>query len=186
MPEDLFPAFESFTEGVLVGIAAHERAALKYKATLGLITQVLLTTHAMVVERLERLEDAKSVEEAHSILEELNWEPLTESFRLEGLCDAFEGLGIALHNLITRPETADAFASYDLQAVSDMADALANRESEVVVLYLVRIQDLADLVNGKKDDLGEIIRQARQAKAVLTQQVSDFHSKSRRFLTATT
>jgi len=182
MAQDFFTDFELFTDEVLGGIANHERIAQKYKTTLGMINQLLLATHRMVISRVERVEQAATVEEARSILDELNWGPLTESFRVEGMCETFEGLGIALDNLLRNPESGMRFTAEQLRSVQQMAEVLTNREAEVSLLYLNRIQQLADLVTSTASNLDELKERARDAKAVLTHQMSDFDSKARRFL----
>jgi hypothetical protein len=182
MPQGLLEGFERFSSVILLGIARHEREAQKFKTTLGLINQVLNTTHQMVVEKIERLEKAASIEEARSILEELNWQPLTESFRLEGLCDTFEGLGYSLGNLLNEAATSGAFSNEELNAVGDMAQTLTNRELEVSGIYILRIQELADLIADPGSDLDQLRRRAGEVNSLLTHQMSDFASKSRQFL----
>ena len=49
-----------------------------------------------MIDRLHALRKAKSVEDAKAVLEQLRLEPLTETFRVEGLCDLLEGLGQGL------------------------------------------------------------------------------------------
>ena len=182
MPQDLIGDFERFSNAILVGIANHEREAQKFKTTLGLINQVLATTHAMVLDRIERLEKAESLDEARSVLAELNWEPLTESFRLEGMCDSFEALGIGLHNLLDNAANSGAALGADLNAAGDLAQTLTNRELEVSGIYLVRISELADLIADPGSDLQSIHRRASEVKNLLTSQMSDFTARSRQFL----
>ena len=86
MPDDLLSRFVQLRDSVLVGIQNEDRQAQKYKTTLGLINQIFLTTHGMAVSIIEDLERPKSVEIARLVLSQLNWEPLTESFHVEGLC----------------------------------------------------------------------------------------------------
>jgi hypothetical protein len=186
MPGDLLRDFARFSNRVLVGIENRERAAQKYKATLGLINQILLKTHLMVVEKVERLETATTIEQAREILNELNRAPLTESFRLEGLCDTFEGLGHALENLNARSESSQAFSPEELSASLGMANALTDRETEVAGVYVDGIQELADLVYSTGDSLRQIQGRAREVKALLTNQMSDFEVKSRQFLRSAT
>jgi hypothetical protein len=182
MSDPLLDDFQRFSERILIGIEQNERPARKYKTTLGLINQIFKTTHEMVEEIVERVERAATLGEAEAALKDLNHEPLTEAFRLEGLCDAFEALGIALENLNNAAAASGALHPLDVAPSAELAQRLMNREAEVSDIYLSSIQTLADLVQGSTSDLAEIRGRAREARATLTRQMVDFDSKARQLL----
>lgn len=65
---------------------------------------------------------------------------------------------------------------------TEFCDSLEERERRVAELYTNQIQGLQDLVFGTAgQDLAKIKDHARQAKAILTDQVADFDSLAVRF-----
>lgn len=181
MPDDLFGGFMGFCDQIM-GAADHgERHARKYKWLLGQISELLKTTHGMVVSRLEQIEDARQLEDAEQALAELNTQALEESFRLEGMCDTFEGLGNVLGNMASESEQSGELSANDVQAVYAFAGRLSYREQEVATIYTQEITEVADLLSSGAGDLQALQQRARVARVRLTDEMADFDAKARRF-----
>jgi hypothetical protein len=168
----------------MAGIGNDERTARRYKWTLATITELLTVTHAIFIDYLDRLAESKTVSEAEEIMKEISEGVLEESFRAEGLCDAFEGLGEALAgvNYRTREDLSQAgkvtsLSSSDVDESQGIASILANRENEVARLYVEEIQELRDTVR-KQIEIGgslePILARADAARGVLTEQLANF------------
>ena len=139
----VFDGYIVFGRRVMIGANRNERPSIRYKRLLGLITELLRDTHALVVEKLEAIESADSWSEAQQLAQELRDEPLTDSFRAQGLCDAFAGLGQALDGLneYTSVESPGAFSAEDTSTAATIAQMLADREREVARYYVREIRE---------------------------------------------
>lgn len=179
MSGDLFDSFSQFGDRILVGIDHEERPALKYKYLLGSINELLGVTHGIVVRILERVEKASGPDEARSALAELNMDALEESFRLEGLCDAFDAMGMGLSNLTWTSQTNGDSVAPDTAEIQEFARMLTDREQEVARIYSTQIQELVNLDDFS--DLPDLRRRVAEAKSKLTNQMADFAYKSQRF-----
>jgi len=187
MPQTLFDGFNRFGDRILLGIDRKERPASKYKWLLGQINELLKTTHGMVVEKLNRIEKAVNIETASVVLEELRFGDLQESFRVEGMCDTFFGLGVALAELNDRSNQEGAFSSAEMTDIADMAHTLTNREAEVAGIYVRELQGLTRQIGHiSPKDLPEIKKKTHKVKKLLTDQMSDFDTKAKKFLRLST
>jgi hypothetical protein len=150
----------------------------EYNWTLSQLYDLLKYTHSIVVSTLERIESADSVDAARAHVNELRGDALTRTFRVKGLCDVLEGFGKSLRRLVepgkgyVDPSTVTAGGH---EAWVQFCETLEQKEEEVAALYAWHIRELRDLIDGaSSEDLGEIKRRAREAKATLTSQMSDF------------
>ncbi len=184
MANNPFSGFIAFGRKVMGQIEQDDPVAIRYKWLLGEINVLFGVTHSLVTGKLEQVESAKSFDEAADIIESLRSEALSNTFHAQGLCDAFVGLGRAFGELNLRIQSVDSNESLlDLGEARHIAEALENREFEVARLYSDAIASLTDLVNGTSDDLGEIKKQAEEARNELTNQTADFKSLAQDFRT---
>lgn len=181
--DDLIDKFAGFCARILYGVEHEERAARKYQFLLEKINELLLKTHGIVVERLEKVEMATRPAEAESALAELRSEALEESFRLKGYCDVFEAYGRTLDELAWKSETQNDSVASDLGAIREFAVMLMDREREVAIMYTDEIEAMAGL-GDFEGDLPSIKRRAATARAALTEQMADFAAKVERFESA--
>ena len=181
--QSLFPGFIEFNRNVMVGISKDERSALRYKWTLASITELLTVTHAIFIGYLDRLSQSTSLSDAAGVMRQINEGVLEESFRVEGLCEAFEGLGDALLRVNQRTRDLAApsrVTSFSLDKIDDseyLAHVLSNREFEVARLYIQEIRELRDTLDeelARNGSLQPVLARADSARAVLTEQLADF------------
>lgn len=177
---DLFDSFSHFGDRILHGIEQGERPATKFKYLLGSINEILGITHGMVVTVLETVERADSPAEAEAALAELRTEALEESFRLEGLCDAFDAMGRGLNDLYWRSKSNSDTVAPDLGEIDQFSMMLMDREQEVARIYSTEIKALANL-GSLADDLPALRSRAAEAKKILTDQMADFATKTQLF-----
>lgn len=182
MNRDPFEGFRAFENDVLDGLRAGERSAKKFKQLMGTINDTLVTTHSLVIGRLEALESATDVATARDLLEGLRAEALTEAFRVEGLCDLLHGLGEGLRNRTLDAEDEGLFPHDQLQGVNEFAWMLYDREAEVALVYAESLMELVNQRDGLDDaSLHELRAAAASARRRLTDDVSDFEAKARIF-----
>jgi hypothetical protein len=189
MQDSQFDGFIEFGREVMRGLARDEQDATRYRWLLGVITELLTVTHGMIVDDLDDVIEAETIDDARTAVDRLRGEPLSRSFHAEGLCDSFVGLGHALRdvNERTRGHLAESGArprfGERLDTADDFAMILMDREEEVAGRYGSEIIELRDLLFGARqtDDLEVVREQAVKAKRVLTDQIADFTSLAGRF-----
>jgi hypothetical protein len=160
-----------------------------YTWQLGAICDLIKHTHSIVVHKLEAIEAATSLARAKALVTELEDAPLTSSFRANGLCDIFQGFGVALRQLtatIYRPDGTVETLPITNERKSSWAqfcDALENREREVASLYAHEIQEMVDLKLRAQSTQGlaTLKSAARRARNILTSQMADFDSLATQF-----
>ncbi|MBW3579159.1 MAG: hypothetical protein KY462_15780 [Actinobacteria bacterium] len=180
---DPFESFRRFEDHVLDGLSRGDRSAQKSKRLLGVINQTLVATHQIVIARLEKLQRAESIADANEVLEALRLENLTETFRLEGLCDLLEGLGTGLLARTWAARQEGSFADGELNDVEEFAHALYDREAEVARIYSDALSDLTALGPVTEPSaLDKMRRKAASLEKQLTAHVSDFDAKADRFM----
>jgi hypothetical protein len=161
----------------------------KYTWHLGAICDLLKHTHSMVVQKLQAVEATSCIEDAKSLISELSDDPLTQSFRANGLCDMFEGFGKSLRPLAAA--VTDPAASVETLPISEerrvcwsnFCDVLESRERRVAETYVNEIRQLVDLGAHVETnlDLSAIKVAARKASDTLTSQIADFDALATRF-----
>lgn len=182
MNGDPFDSFRAFESDVLDGLRDGERSAKKFKQLIGTINDTLVTTHGLVIGRLEALENAPDVATARDLVEGLRAEELTEAFRVEGLCDLLHGLGEGLRNRAIDAKTEGLFPQDQLQGVQEFACMLYDQEAEVARVYAESLLKLVNQGPGLDDaSLDELHSAAATARRRLTDDVSDFEAKARIF-----
>src|SRR4029077_17444720 len=77
-------------------------AVQEYNWQLEQICRLLRHTHSKVVDKLEAIEALVTPAAANELASQLRAEPLTESFRVAGLCDVFEGYGRSLSRVLDK------------------------------------------------------------------------------------
>lgn len=164
------------------------KVLLDYIWQLGSICDLIKHTHLIVIEKLEAIDRAETLEEATTITQQLSGLSLSNSFRTAGLCDVFVGYGKSLRGIIekyqssTDPESTPPITQEEQYRWMEFCDSLEEREQQVAELYANQIQGLGDLVCGApSQDLKQIKEHAQQAKAILTDQVADFDALAARF-----
>ena len=180
MEEDPFASFGQFGDRLLRGVDEGDRSAQKFKYLVGVIDQTLITTHKMVISRLAALRQAKGIDDAKVQLETLRLEPLTEAFRVEGLCDLLEGLGTSLLTRAAQARSEGSFLPAELEQVESLGRVLVDREYEVTRAYQLTLRDITSRTVDE-ESLPEIKRKAEEVEVMLTSQVSDFAAKAERF-----
>ena len=161
----------------------------KYVWQLGAICDLIKHTHSIVVDNLDAIEVAMSLQEASVLVAKLEDAPLTASFRANGLCDIFEGFGVALRRVVGTTLHPDG--SIETLPISDerkqlwlhFCESLENREREVASLYAHEIQEIGDLVaqTSTTHDLDALKAAARKARTILTRQMANFDSLASQF-----
>jgi hypothetical protein len=184
MAESAFRPFIRFSRRVLAGIDDQERTSRRYKWTLATITELLSVTHSILLGRLDQLATTTSLAKAQSTMSEITDQVLEESFRVEGLCDAFRGLGDALRgvNYRTRQDQAPGsrgtiLTGADVDESQAMADVLASREAEVARLYVDEIRDIREVLDAEAagaGDLTQVRARADAARQRLTDELAEF------------
>lgn len=182
MAQDPFASFGNFGDHVLAGLDGEERSAQKFKYLLGVINRTLVATHGMVISRLAALRQAETVQEARELLEKLRLSDLEEAFRVEGLCDALEGLGVGLNKRAYGARKEGFFSDKELSDVEVFALILSGREVEVAELYRTVLTDIISQEPRNERSLPDLRRRAEEAETKLTDQVSDFSAKADRFM----
>lgn len=185
----------------LLGDNRSRQLLRRYAWQLSSICDLISHTHSIVINGLDGIEETKSLEEAKRLARDLEIGPLTSSFRANGLCDIFEGYGIALRKAVTRPNayitSADDPSDWrrnplenrlvatneQYAAWTEFCAALEDREVQVAGLYVYEIRELGDMLLGVDavTDLNEIKAKARRARAVLTAQKAEFDSLATQF-----
>lgn len=179
MSRDPFAGFRSFESAVLDGLRAGERSAQKFKQLIGTINDTLVTTHRLVIARLEALESASDLAAAREALAGLRAGELTEAFRIEGLCDLLGGLGQGLWARTCDAQQEGLFGDDQLEEVGQFAQMLYDRETEVAWAYARSLVELLDRGPGLDDgSLAELRAAAASVRARLTDDVSDFEAKA--------
>lgn len=174
----------------LLGDNRSRQALRDYAWQLGSVCDLISHTHSIVINELDSIEEAKSLEEAKMLVRELEIDPLTASFRANGLCDIFMSFGLALRKVVTRADAPTPARStlvaptYEhWNAWIQFCDALEEREGQVASLYVYEIRELSDMLLGVDavTDLDELKAKAGRARAVLTTQKADFDSLATQF-----
>jgi hypothetical protein len=174
----------------ILGYNRGQQSLRHYAWQLSSICDLLSHTHSIVIDKLDGIEETKSLEEAKILVKGLAIEPLTDSFRVNGLCDIFMGFGIALRKAVIQkdapnPSENKLVAMTDKQWYSWMrfCDALEQREQEVASLYVYEIRELSDILLevDSATDLDGLKTKAGRVRAVLTTQKADFDSLATQF-----
>ncbi len=157
------------------GVRANDSEAVRYKWLLGEINELFVKTHGIVLNKLEAIENAKSVSDAQAFIKELRTQALSESFHAQGLCDVFVGFGIAFAGLNSR-------VSMPLAPATDLAQRLQNREYEVATMYGDQILQMSALLDADASaSLVEIQNRASAAKQEIIAQMGDFSQLAKDF-----
>lgn len=185
---NLFDDVASIGRKFLKSTSRGHKVLTDYAWQLTTICDLLKYTHSIVIEKLEAIDRARTLKDARAIAQELSGESLSDSFRASGYCDVFEGYGKSLRRIIekyqnsTDPASAPPITQDERYRWLEFCDSLEERESQVAALYADQIQGLQELVErSSSQNLKQIKEHARQAKAVLTDQVADFDSLATRF-----
>lgn len=186
---NLFDEISSIGRKFLKSTDRGHKALRRYTWQLGSINELIKHTHSMVTEKLEAIEKSSDIDEAKTIAETLQGGPLSDSFRVSGLCDIFVGYGMSLRKIVEIPTQINQ--DDDLPPISEVektswiqfCDSLEEREQQIAELYSSEIQEIGELVWDLQNikDLKEIKKRAKRAKHILTDQMADFDSLSKSF-----
>lgn len=185
----VFDGVADFGEKILGDSRSHV-VLKKYAWQLSSICDLIGHTHTIIIDTLDRIDAAQTLEEAQQLVHELEWQPLEASFRANGLCDVFEGYGRALRRVVIPADQTNTpddrlIAASDEQwnAMQVFLDALEEREQQVASLYTNEIREMGDFVwnASTMNDLDELKAKAAQARAVLTMQKASFLSLAAQF-----
>ncbi len=186
---NLFDEISSIGKKFLKSTDRGHQALKKYTWQLGSINELIKHSHSIVIEKLEEIERSSDIGEAKSIAETLQGGPLSDSFRVSGLCDIFVGYGKSLRRIVELPQ--EMHQHDDLPPISDdekttwirFCDSLEEREQQVAELYSSEIQEIGELAWNIQnlDELKEIKARAKRAKNILTDQMADFDSLAKDF-----
>ncbi len=167
-----------------------QQALRLYAELLGSICELISYTHSIVIDGLNGIEKAKSLQEAKRLAEGLRADPLMRSFRGRMLCDRFEEAGSKLRRAVIRtddpnPPRDKLVATTDEQwnALMKFCNMFELREHAVATGYVYQIRELSAMLSGVDTvtDLNEIKAKARGAKDVLTDQKADFDALAAQF-----
>ncbi|SHF73011.1 hypothetical protein SAMN05443144_11297 [Fodinibius roseus] len=185
---NLFDEISSIGEKFLKSTDRGHKALKNYTWQLGSINELIKHTHSLVIEKLEAIEGTENMPEAQQVIDSLSGGPLSDSFRINGLCDIFVGFGVSLRKIVESASENNGDEASPLSAEEQnhwvyFCDALEEREQEVAYLYSNEIQEIGDLVWNTQNinDLEEVKERARRAKHILTDQMADFDSLSKKF-----
>ena len=186
---NLFDDISSIGKKFLKSTDRGHQALMKYTWQLGGISELIKHTHSIVIEKLEAIEQTKTIEDAKRIVESLQGNPLSDSFKASGLCDIFVGFGKALRRIVEDPqqtnqlEDAPPISEEEKTSWIQFCDSLEEREQQVAELYSSEIQEINELVWGTQTEerLITIKERARRGKAILTDQMADFDSLAENF-----
>lgn len=169
---DLFRGFIEFGGEMLGRARTNDPVAVRYRGLLAHISIVFHDTHELVIEKLSAIEDANTKAEAAALVQELRGEPLSQTFRNQGLCDTFQALGDALHSASTRAFHNDG---EPVGFAFDLAAHLADREREVAQMYEDQIDGMRELLAASDAaDLDAIRKHAAAIRARLDAELGDF------------
>lgn len=184
---NLFDEISSIGEKFLKSTDRGHKALKNYTWQLSSINELIKHTHSLVIEKLDSIEEAEDMSEAQQIIDSLSGGPLSESFRVNGLCDIFMGYGVSLRKIVESGsrdnDEAPPLSDEEQNHWVYFCDALEEREQQVANLYSNEIQEIGDLVWNTQNinDLEEVKERARRAKHILTDQMADFDSLSKKF-----
>ena len=178
MPKSLFFSDLGNVVTGFLGLSQSQEALKKFAWQLGTICDLIKHTHSLVINKLEAIEDAQSLDQAKAIVKTLERQPLTDIFRANHLCDIFVGFGIELERIIKQISANDPqlITSEQMGTWARFGDSLMRREGEVAFLYADILQNLGDLVSDRKTgvDLAMLKAEAAEANTTLAAQVADF------------
>lgn len=167
------------------GTSRSQELLQNYNFQLGAVCQLIKHTHSIVADKLEGIAEASSLEEARSLVGQLENDPLTESFRAKGLCDIFEGFGRSLRNIVAprHGETKPPLSSEQERLWFKFCNSLESREQQVAILYADQIQEIGKLVYAAntEQELDNIQAEAKKARNVLTSQMAELDSLAGEF-----
>jgi hypothetical protein len=184
----LFEEVAGIGRGFLNSTHGGPKVLQDYTYMLSQFCELLNHTHSMVLQKLECIEDAKTLNEAQVACRELQGEALSGAFRSCGLCDVFRGYGSSLRRLL--PQSRPGGRSSVLLFLGGgqvrwefLCDALEEKEARVANLYVDQIQEIHQLISDRSiaEDLPKMNELARQAKTKLTQQMADFEALAQGF-----
>lgn len=186
---NLFDEISSIGNKFLKSTDRGHQVLKKYLWQLGSINDLMKHTHSLVIEKLETIENALTLEEAKESSNQLQGDALTDSFRTSGLCDIFVGMGISLRKIIetpqhtAQPEEEVPLTVDEINKWMMFCNALEEREQQVAYLYSSEIDEIGRLTwnLNNQGDLGKIKEYAIKAKRILTSQMADFDSLSVKF-----
>jgi len=183
---NLFDEISSIGDKFLKSTDRGHKALKNYTWQLGSINELIKHTHSLVIKKLEAIEEAEDMSEAQQIINSLSGGPLSDSFRVNGLCDIFVGFGVSLRKIVEAAGNNQEESPLSAEEQNHwiyFCDALEEREQQVAYLYSNEIQEIGDLVCHSQNitDLEEVKERARRAKHILTDQMADFDSLSKKF-----
>lgn len=185
---NLFDEISSIGDKFLKSTDRGHNALKNYTWQLGSISELIKHTHSLVIEKLEAIEGTTDMSEAQQIINSLSGEPLSDSFRVNGLCDIFVGYGVSLRKIVesasgNNEDEAPLLSAEEQNHWVYFCDVLEEREQQVANLYSNEIQEIGELVWNAQNinDLEEVKERARRAKHILTDQMADFDSLSKKF-----
>jgi hypothetical protein len=185
---NLFDEIASIGEKFLKSSDRGHKVLSDYTFQLASICQLIKHTHSIVINKLEEIEKAKNPTDAESIGRQLEGGSLSAIFRAGGLCDIFVAYGNSLRRIIEEHQQSTEIASAPPITKNEQVewinfcDILENRELQVAYLYAEQIKGLNELIFGPTgQDLKKIKEYAREAKAILTNQVAEFGLLAKRF-----
>jgi hypothetical protein len=161
-----------------LALSKSQETLKNYIWQLGTISDLIKHTHSIVVHKLEAVEEAASIEEAKSLVTELEGDPLTNSFRANHLCDIFQAFGTALRQLTSTLGSQERQSKWE-----KFCGTLESRENTVAELYADQLQDLIDLKYklNIQQDLNQFKVAAKNARQKLTEQMADFDALAKKF-----
>jgi hypothetical protein len=174
-------SFIQFSQSVMAGIDSRDRASIKYKWLLGQIDDLFKETHAIVMDRLDAVIDARSLSEASHAIDTLTAGALDATFRAQGMCDAFSGPGMALNELTARMAQEGSLSPQQVASLSSFTYMLVNREAEVAAMYEFQIVELDELIHSPRTDLQAVKQRATGARQILVDQLADFDAQATKF-----
>jgi len=161
-----------------LGLSKSQQALKNFTWQLGTICDLIKHTHLLVINKLEQVENAQSLEEAKTVINNLERTPLTDIFRANHLCDIFVGFGMELQKIIKEIVKTDPtlISNEQINTWARFGDSLMRREGEVAYLYADLLQNLGNLASNSSSgaDLAKLKDAALEAKKILTAQVADF------------
>jgi hypothetical protein len=166
----------------MLGTSSAHTQLSQYRWQLATICDLMRHTHTLVVDRLDDIERATTVEEARRLAADLDEQPFTQALRANGLCDVFQGLGTSLLRL-TQPKDGAA-PTVSAPAWRRFCEVLQERELSVARMYLNEIRELGALVvaaRGGGADLAALRQAAARTRDVLTVQRNDFEALATEF-----
>lgn|GEM_PF-3466405 len=186
--------YDLFDEVAAIGreflaLSKSEQELRRYTWQLGAICDLIKHTHSIVVEKLEEIEAAQTVADARAAAVQLEDQPLTASFRANGLCDIFQGFGHSLRRIV-EPHAQPGesvqpvpLGTAQINSWTWFCESLEEREQRVASLYASELREICNLSASASGDadLAQLKAKARATKNLLTTQMADFDALATQF-----